>query len=547
MTDHEPEIIIIGGGHNGLIAAAYLAKAGQKVLLLEARPALGGLAVTEEIIPGFWVDTALHSAATLRPRVIRELFLKMHDFAFAPAAALSFLPLPDGRSLTIWPDPLRTMDEIRAFSDHDADRFVDYCQETERFAGFLERALSLTPPDPAQPAGLDLLGWLGVAAKFRAMGTEMYDFLRALPMSVWEAMDDWFTDPAVRASLAAPALVGTQQGPRSGGTNFLLLYHHLGQRSQAGRPRPGIVRGGMGQLSAALAAAAHQFGVEIRTNARVAAVKIAGGQATGVILENGNEIDAPVVVSSATPYHTFTDLVDPYELPVTFNRHIANTRYRSATAKVNLALDTLPHFIALPAGQTAAQVAPLTGRIQIGPSIPYLEKAYDAAKYGQLSAHPFLDMVIPTLHDPRLAPAGKHTLSILVQYAPYQVTGTPAEMPAGMPALPENAVRARLGDLVMDTLAEYIPHIKDITLARQVLTPADLERRFGVTGGNLYHGEMMLDQLFFMRPVPGYARYRTPIAGLYLCGAGCHPGGGITGEPGRLAAQTILKDVKTIS
>jgi phytoene dehydrogenase-like protein len=533
MTLKKPEIVIIGGGHNGLVTAAYLAKAGKKVLVLEARPEMGGLAVTEEIIPGFQVDTAMHTAATLRPRIVRELFLKMHDFAFVSPTALSFLPLPDGQGLTIWPDPLHTVDEIRAFSTADADRFLDYCQETERFARFLERALSMVPPDPAQPAGKDLLGWVGVAAAFRAMGAEMYDLLRALPMSVWEAMDDWFTHPAVRASLAAPSLIGIQQGPRSGGTNFLLLYQHLGHRSPAGRPHPCILRGGMGQLSSALAASAYQFGADQRTNARVTSIKLSNGRATGVVLENGEEIDAPIVVSSATPAHTFTDLVDPYELPVTFNRYIANIRYRSATAKVNLALDTLPQFSALPAGTASTPDPRLTGRIQIGPSIPYLEKAYDAAKYDQFSDQPFLDMIMPTLHDPRLAPAGKHTLSILVQYVPYEWA-----VQAG------DAAREQIGDRVIDTLAAYIPNIKDIILARQVLTPVDLETRFGLTGGNLYHGEMMLDQLFFMRPVPGYARYRTPIAGLYLCGSGCHPGGGITGEPGRLAAQTILNDLK---
>lgn len=522
-------VIVIGGGHNGLVTAAYLARAGAQVVVLEARPLVGGIATTEEICPGFWVDTVLHSAATFRPRIVRELFLKMYDFGYAGGGPHLFLPLPDGRSLTLGQDVATSEASIRALSVQDADRFLDYCLMMERHAAFIEKALAQAPPDVTQLDTGQLLPWLGVGASFRAMGEEMYELLRVLPMSLVEWMDRWFQHPAVRAAVSAPGVIGLRQGPFSAGTAFLLLYHMLGQRTKGGIPAAGIVRGGTGRLTQALAAAAYQFGAEIRTNSPVAEVRLRDGRATGVVLANGDELMADVVVSAVDPRRTFTELVDPYELDPSFNRAIANIKFRGATAKVNLALDRLPSFTALPAGDTTV----LQGRIQIGPSLEYIEQAYDAAKYGRFSTQPFLDIIIPTLHDPSLAPAGKHTMSILVQYAPY-------ELREG--SWPERA--EALGDTVIDTLAAYAPDIRDVILERQVLTPADLEARYGLTEGSLYHGEMMLDQLFIMRPVPGWSQYRTPIDRLYLCGSGSHPGGGLTGEPGRLAAEAILHDAK---
>jgi phytoene dehydrogenase-like protein len=342
-----------------------------------------------------------------------------------------------------------------------------------------------------------------------------------------ELLDEWFTNPAVRAAVGAPGVIGLRQGPRSGGTALLLLYHHMGQRSAAGVPAPGIVRGGIGKLTQALADSARGFGVEIRTSARVEQVILQNGRAVGVALADGQEFRARMVISSANPRRTFTELVDTYELPPTFNRAVENIRFRGAAAKVNLALNRLPRFHAVPEGDPTL----LRGRIQIGPSLTYIEQAYDAAKYGRFSSRPFLDITIPTLHDPTLAPPGKHTMSILAQYAPY--------------ALREGSweeCRDAFGETVIDTLAEYAPDIRETIIHRQVLTPVDLETTYGLAEGNLYHGEMMLDQLLYMRPVPGWAGYRTPISGLYLCGAGCQPGGGVTGEPGRLAAQVIIQD-----
>ncbi len=527
MAEFNYDAIVIGGGHNGLITAAYLARAGLRPLVLEARPILGGAAVTEEIYPGFRVDSVLHSASMLRPQIIRDLFLKMYDFEFAAADPLLFLPLPGGESLTLWSDPARSEAAIRALAPHDADRFADFCRQVERYAGFIESALARLPSSPSQVNAGDVLSGLLVGGDFRRLGDEMYGLLRVLPMSLIEWMDEWFTTPAVRAAVGAPGVIGLRQGPRSGGTALLLLYHHMGQRSAAGAPAPGIVRGGIGKLTQALADSARNFGAEIRTSARVEQVILENGRATGVALTDGDEIRARIVISSANPRHTFTELVDMYELPPTFNRAVENIRFRGVAAKVNLALNNLPRFRGAPADDPAW----LRGRIQIGSSLTYIEQAYDAAKYGRFSDRPFLDITIPTLHDPSLAPAGKHTMSILVQYAPY--------------ALREGSweeCRDAFGETVINILAEYAPDIRETIIHRQVLTPVDLETTYGLAEGNLYHGEMMLDQLLYMRPVPGWSGYRTPIPGLYLCGAGCHPGGGITGEPGRLAAQVILQD-----
>ncbi len=527
MAEIQYDAVLIGGGHNSLVAAAYLAKAGLRPLLLEARPILGGAAVTEEIYPGFRTDTVLHSAGMFRPQIIRDLFLKMYDFELAPAEPLLFLPLPDGESLTLWSDPARSEAEIRKHSPHDADRFADFCRQIERYAAFIESALGRLPTSPGQLSAGDILSGLLVGGDFRRLGDEMYGLLRVLPMSLVEWLEEWFTTPAVQAAVGAPGILGLRQGPRSGGTALLLLYHHLGARTAAGVPSPGIVRGGIGKLIQALADSARNFGAEIRTSARVERVMLQNGRAAGVALAGGEEIQARFVISGANPRHTFTELVDMYELPPTFNRAVENIRFRGATAKVNLALDRLPRFLSAPANDLTL----LRGRIQIGPSLTYIEQAYDAAKYGRFSSRPFLDIVIPTLNDPSLAPAGKHTMSILVQYAPYALRD------AGW-----DDCRDTLGETVIAALAEYAPDIRETIIHQQVLTPADLEATYGLPEGNLYHGEMMLDQLLYMRPVPGWAGYRTPLEGLYLCGSGCHPGGGVTGEPGRLAAQVILQD-----
>ncbi|HEX6385151.1 MAG TPA: NAD(P)/FAD-dependent oxidoreductase [Anaerolineae bacterium] len=525
MTKYQ--VVIIGAGHNGLVTAAYLAKAGVQVAVLERRPLLGGVAVTEELYPGFRVDSVLHNAGTLRPQIVKDLFLKMHGLVLFQPDALVFAPLPDGKQLTLWRDVDRTAAEIGHFSPKDGARFVEYSQMLARYAGFAEIALARVPPDIGQLNAANLLPWLDVGRRFKGLGgSDMYGLLRILPMSLAEFLPEWFEDEAVKGVMAAPGITGIQQGPYSSGTAFVLLYHHLGYQ-QPGLPGTQFVYGGIGQLAEALASSARHFGATICPNAPVNRIQIRNGRAAGVILEDGETIEAGVVVSGANPRHTFIDLIDPMELPPTFLRAINNIKFRGSVAKVNLALSGLPTFTALPDGDTSR----LHGRIQISPSLAYLEKAYDAAKYGRFSERPYLDIRIPSLADPSLAPPGQHVMSILVQYAPYHLRVSNWE-----------TQRPVLADTVVETLGQYAPDIKDLILYCQVLTPADLEATYGLAEGSVYHGELMLDQLLFMRPVPGYGQYRTPIGGLYLCGAGAHPGGGITGEPGRLAAQVILKD-----
>lgn len=520
------DAIIIGGGHNGLVAAAYLAKAGIKPLVLERRPMLGGVTSTTEIAPGYRVDALLHDAGNFRPAILRDLFLTMQGLELIPPDPVIFAPQPDGNYLALWRDASRSAAEIARFSAHDAAQFVAYSAAMRRYAQFLELALSQTPPDVENLGSNDALGWLGVGTAFRRLGNKgMYEMLRVLPMSLVEFLDLWFVSEPVRGALGN-VICGAHHGPYAGGTTLLALYHHLGHQA-GGLPATMQLRGGMGQLSATLSSVITYAGGAVRTNASVAQIMRRDGRASGVILENGDAFTAPVVLSSANPRHTFFDLVGPYELDPSFTRAIDQIKFRGATAKVNLALSGLPAFTALPAGQTHL----LSGRILISPSLTYLEQAADAGKYGRFSTHPALDIRIPTLNDPSLAPPGGHVMSILAHYAPYALReGTWDEQ------------RAALGQAVLDTVRQYAPDLDDYLLQQQVLTPLDLERDFGLADGGLYHGQMSLDQLLFMRPVPGWANYRTPVPGLYFGGAGAHPGGGVTGMPGKLAAQTILQD-----
>lgn len=523
------EVIVIGGGHNGLVTAAYLAKAGIKVLVLEKRPFLGGVAVTEEFYPGFYVDTLLHNAGLFRPQISSDLFLKMHNLHWLAPDPLVFAPLPDGSQVTLWRDPDQTAAEIGRFSAQDGQNYLAYSQMIARYADFLEAALARIPPDLNHPTAGNVTPWLGMGKNLLELGgKELYGFLRVLPMSLEEFLSEWFMHEAVQGVLAAPGVTCLQQGPLSGGTAFNLLYHHLGQRL-GGAASLGIVHGGIGQLAAALASAASQFGATIRVSAAVREILVENGRSVGVRLHSGEIIKAPVVVSGANPRHTFTQLVDPTHLDVSFLRAVRVIKFRGATAKVNLALSGLPTFTALPDGDTNR----LQGRIQISPNLLYLEKAYDDAKYGRFSQHPTLDIRIPSLADPTLAPDGQHVMSIQVQYVPRHLR-------AGDWAQHKEA----LTQTVLDTLSQYAPDLRRHILHSQTLTPADLESQFSLADGSVYHGEMMLDQLLFMRPVPGWGHYRTPLDGLYLNGAGAHPGGGVTGEPGRLAAQTILKAIR---
>lgn len=519
------DAIIIGAGLNGLTAAAYLAKAGLKVLVVEQRPVIGGAAATEEVFPGFKFDTVAHKVGGLRPDIIRDLDLAKHGLELLRSEVNTFTPLPDGRHLTLWEHSGKTIESIQQFSKSDGEKWLKFSAQMAKLAGFLDAMYSAGMPGLTTSEGGDLMTLLGLGGKLRQLGNkDMIEMVRTLPMSVAELLNDWFEGEALKGTLAASGITSIHQGPRATGTGYGFLHHHVGSKEGSFRPTA-FPKGGIGKLAEALASTAKAGGAEIRTNAAAAQVIVKNDRATGVALASGEEISARMVISSADPRRTFFGLNDPFNLDPTFVQNVRNIRFRGVVAKVNLALDTLPAFTAL-----SSDNAPLRGSISISPSLNYLEQAHDAAKYGEFSQKPYLEAVIPSLLDPSRAPEGKHVMSVWVQYAPYHLkVGKWGEM------------REKLGDVVVDTLAEYAPNLKPAILHRQVITPLDLEETYGLTEGNPYHGDMTLNQLFFMRPVPAWSQYRTPIGELYLCGSGAHPGGGLPGAPGRNAAKEILR------
>jgi phytoene dehydrogenase-like protein len=518
------DAIVIGGGHNGLTAAAYLARAGRKVLVLERRHLLGGAAVTEEVFPGFQFSVCSYVVSLLRPEIIRELDLPRHGLEILPLDG-TFAPMPNGDYLWRVNDHAKTRREIARHSRLDAEAYDEYGKAMVEMARFVKPILSMTPPDPMSLNPRDLGELLFLGRRFRALRPEdRINQLQLLTMSATDFLDQWFETDVLKATMAASGIIGTFLGVRSPGTAYVLLHHYMGEIDGAFRSW-GFSRGGTGAISDAIASAARAAGAEIRTAAAVTRIKTANRGATGVVLANGDEIDAHLVLSSVDPRLTFEKFLEPKELPAEFLDEVRRYRFRGSSGKVNLALDALPDFTCLP-----GPGAHLRGAISISPSIDYMERAYDQAKYGEFSRRPYIDIVIPTLTDPSVAPPGKHILSCFVQYAPYTLArGTWDEQ------------REAFGNAVVDTLAEHAPNIRDIILHRQVLTPLDLEREFGLTEGNIFQGELTLEQLFFLRPVPGWANYTTPIRNLWMCGSATHPGGGVMGAPGRNAARRILK------
>jgi phytoene dehydrogenase-like protein len=525
------DAVVIGAGLNGLVAAAYLAKAGQRVLVLERRDVAGGTLVTEEIFPGFRFDTCRHDTGWIPPGIISDLKLKRHGLELVDVDASVFAPHPGGGRndyLLLHHDPQRSAALIRKHSQSDADKWPAFATRIARLANFLKAAYAKSAPSVDATSFGDLLSLASLGTRLRVLGkTEMVELLRTVPMSVGELLDDWFETDALKGVVGARGVTGIMQGPRSGGTAFVLLHHQVGRPVGAFRA-PYAVRGGVGSLARALVAAATSFGAEVRAGVEVVRVDTTGGRAAGVMLRNGDEIAARRVVSGADPRRTFLDLCDPSRLDPDFVRAVRNVRYRGAWAKVNLALGTLPAFSALREGGET----PLRGTISISPSLDYLERAYDDAKYGRVSERPHLEIRIPSLADATLAPPGRHVMSIEVQYAPYHLRDGDWD----------DRARDTLGDRVVETLAAYAPDLPEAVLHRQVLTPRDLESVFALTEGHAYQGELTLDQILFMRPVAGWSRYRTPVDGLYLCGAGTHPGGGIVGGAGANAAREILRD-----
>lgn len=524
VTNHQYDAIVIGAGHNGLVCGAYLARAGLSVLILERRSIVGGACVTEEVWPGYHVSTASYVLSMFAGRIVDTLELRRFGFELIPTDNL-FVPFEDGRYMVLWDDIARTSDEIAQFSKRDADRYPDY----ERFLGeaarFVRELMWKTPPTSLGPrAGADAASMLW---KLRKMGTAPQRFLDLMMLSVADFLDQWFESDQLKATLAYYGSIGTFKGPLTPGSAYVLLHHLMGEHEGAGGW--GFVRGGMGGLTQALAASGRHWGATITTDSEVAEVVVRNGRAVGVTLANGDTYQAGLIVSNADPKTTYLRLVGTEHLPPEVAIEMERFNTFSTAFKINFALDHLPEYTAF----DREKLGPYPTYVHIGPSIEYLERAYDDAKYGRPSTRPFMSPVVPTLADPSLAPEGKHILNVFGGHSPYELAGTTWE-----------EEREAFADRVVDTLAEFAPKIGDAIMDRQILMPPDLERIYGLPEGHIFHGELSLDQLYFLRPAAGYADYRTPIKSLYLCGAGTHPGGGVFGVPGVNAAREVIRDAR---
>jgi phytoene dehydrogenase-like protein len=531
VASNQYDVIVIGAGHNGLTNAAYLARAGKKVLVLERRHVIGGAAVTEEVFPGFKFSVCSYVVSLLRPEIIRDLDLPRHGLEILPLDG-TFTPMPNGDYLWRVNDHGKTRRELARHSKLDAEAYEEFGKAMQAMCRFVKPILSMVPPDPTTLDPRELMKLMFLGRRFQGLSSEdKYNQVQLMTMSAIDFLDQWFETDVLKATMSASGIIGTFLGVRSPGTAYVLLHHYMGEIDGAFRSW-GFARGGTGAISNAIAEAAREAGAEIRTQAPVARIMVKNNRVEGVVLANGDEIRADVVSSGVDPRLTFTKFIEERHLPAEFLEDIKRYKFRGSSGKVNIALDTLPDFKCLPGPGHH-----LRGAISISPSVEYMERAYDDAKYGNFSRRPYIDMVIPSLTDPSVAPPGKHVMSCFVQYAPYKLR----------PGLNWDDQREAFANTVIDTIAEYAPNIKNIIINKQVLTPLDLEREFGLSEGNIFQGELSLEQLFFLRPAPGYAQFRTPIKNLYMCGSATHPGGGIMGAPGRLAALEILKDVKSSS
>ena len=520
------DAVVVGGGHNGLTCAAYLAKAGKKVLVLEKRHVLGGAAVTEELIPGFHFSVCSYVVSLLRPWIIRDLELPRFGLEILPLET-SFSPYPDGRALCRWADPELTRREIAAFSQRDAEVYPQFGKLMGQLSRFVKPVIDMPAHKPTSLNPLELMELAKFGKRFQDLDRDRRSaFIKLMTMSAADLLDEWFEADQLKAPMAVSGIIGTFLGVRSPGTAYVLLHHYMGEIDGAFRSW-GFARGGTGAISNAIGEAARHFGATIRTECDVESILVRSGEARGVVLAGGEEIHAKQVVSGLDPHRTFLKLVDSEHLPEDFVSRIRRFKMRGSSGKVNLAVDRLPEFSSRPGNGPH-----LRGDIAIAPSVEYLERAYDEAKYGKFSRRPYLNVVIPSVVDSTVAPPGKHIVSCFVQYAPYRLAEGPENWPEQ---------REAFGDAVVDTLAEYCPGLKESILYRQVLTPWDLEKEFGLTEGNIFHGELSLEQLAFQRPASGFAHYATPLRKLWMCASGTHPGGGIMGAPGALAAKAILK------
>ena len=543
------DAIVIGAGHNGLTAAAYLARAGRRVLVLERRHVIGGAAVTEEVFPGFHFSVCSYVVSLLRPEIIRELELARHGLEILPLDG-TFTPMLNGDYLWRVNDHARTFREIARHSRLDAEVYDEYGRAMVDMGRFAKDILAMTPPDPFSMKLRELRALGDLGKRFRALPeSDRANQLQLLTMGAIDFLDQWFETDVLKATMAASGIIGTFLGVRSPGTAYVLLHHYMGDIDGAFRSW-GLSKGGTGRVSESIGWAAHEAGAEIKISAPVKNILVENGEATGVVLENGDYYLARTVLSSVDPRLTFLKMVGANRLPSEFVEDIQRYKFRGSSGKVNLALDALPDFTCLP-----GRGPHLRGAISISPSIDYMERAYDDAKYGRYSREPYIDIVIPSLTDPSVAPPGKHVMSCFVQYAPYHLRAASGSPPPAAPAVEGNGAasetphpwdveRDAFGDTVIDAIARFAPNIRNCILDRQILTPLDLEREFGLSEGNIFQGELTLEQLFFLRPAPGWADYRTPIKRLYLCGSATHPGGGIMGAPGRNAALRLMADVR---
>jgi len=524
------DAVIIGGGHNGLVTAAYLARAGLSVIVLERREVIGGASVTEEVWPGFKVSTLAYLCSLLQLRIIRELELEKYGYKLYPKDPAFFTAFPDGRHLFFWQDMSRTVSELRKFSERDAAHYPKYEEQMAQLAEWFERLLLQTPPNIARRKLSDLigLGRLGLQT-LKLSDSNLVRLIRIVSMSARDFLNEHFESEEIKVTLATDGVIGANGGPSTPGTAYVLLHHIMGGATGV-RGLWGFVRGGMGAISQAIARSAQAHGARIRTSADAQRILIRNGRAYGVALSSGEEIKGRLIISNADPKRTFLGLIEPEHLDSEFRQAIENFRIEGTSFKINLALDGLPDFTAYPGTNLGPHHK---ATIHICPSIEYVDRAWEDARQGRPSEHPMLECTIPTTYDDSIAPPGKHIMCIFAQYAPYRLKDANWD-----------DIKEQFADRCIDALAEYAPNIRNIILHRQVISPLDLEQEYGLTGGNIFHGELSPDQLFFMRPVAGWAQYRTPVIGLYLCGSGAHPGGGVMGAPGLNAAREILRDFK---
>jgi phytoene dehydrogenase-like protein len=527
------KVVIVGGGHNGLITAFYLANGGFKPVVLEAREMVGGGAVTEEFHPGFHASTLAHTLGPLRADVARDLQVEKFDCQIFQPDPRVFSPSLDGKPLLFYSDVAKTAGGIARISAKDAEKYTKFAEALEEVASVFTQLCMITPPAIDKPTPEDLWNLLKTGRSVRGLGKKrIFDLLRWGPMAVADFVAEFFETELIRATIAARGIFGTALGPWSAGSTAVLLLRAAADANPVGTAA--FSRGGLGKFTNALAEAAKAAGAEIRTNAEVQHIRTKDGAVSGVVLRNGEEIETEAVVSGVDPKRTFFNLLDPAQLDPGFAQRMKNLRAKGTVAKVNLALGDLPSFPSLAdaIGQDGYLRA-LSGRIHIGPEIDYLERAFDASKYGEFAAAPYLDVTIPTILDPSLAPDAKHVLSAYVQFAPYKLrSGSWSEK------------RKALGETVVKTLGEYSPNLPGLVEGIQVITPEDLEKEYGFTGGHIFHGELALDQIFTMRPVLDWARYKTPVRGLFMCSNGTHPGNGLTGASGANAAKEIIHELR---